>query len=174
MSHYSKSTKKNDDYETPYRVLDMILDELDPQKVIIWEPFKGSGYSTEYMKSKGFFVTNGEFEDFFKHEKPPILGLEDMTLVVVTNPPYSIKKEILQKFKDLGIDKIALLVPIGTVFCNYFTKLFPQDNFQIIFHTGRVKFLDPATHQKVKGSCSFDVAWVCNGLNLKKNIQYKS
>jgi hypothetical protein len=183
MAKYNIKTKINDDYETPGRVLDMILDELDAKKVYIWEPFKGSGHSTEYMRKKGFKVTNGYYDDFFAHKTLPTIPEDNEVffdeagnsreLVVVTNPPFSIKKQILEHFKTLGVCKIALLLPVGTLFTMYWLNLFPQEQFQVVFHTGRCKFIDPVTNSITKGTSSFDIAWLCHGLSLKKDIQYK-
>ena len=62
--------KLNDLYETPTATLDMILDQLDPARHHIWEPFPGTGHSTRYMKSRGFCVTNGNHPDFFQQSLP--------------------------------------------------------------------------------------------------------
>ena len=71
----------------------MMLTHLDPAIHYVWEPFVGSGHSTRYMKSKGFQVTNGDNEDFFQQTVPnPPAG---MKLVLVSNPPFSIKREIV-------------------------------------------------------------------------------
>ena len=188
MAHYKKG--KNfacDEYETPPSTLDMILEELNQDEVYVWEPFRGSGNSTNYMRSKGFKVTNGDFpEDFFKHATLPTIPEDEILiydpegkvigqrkLVVVTNPPYSIKREVIQKFKELGIISLALLIPVGTIFAKYWTQTFPQDSNQMITHIGRCKFLHPISHEPIKGSASFDVCWISNNMNLSKDLQYK-
>ena len=83
--------KKSDLYETPADTLDMVLGRLDPTKHYIWEPFQGSGHSTRHVKSKGFQVTNGDNPDFFQQAVP--VPPPDMTTVLVSNPPFSVKKE---------------------------------------------------------------------------------
>ena len=177
MAHYFRIDKPKFDkdcYETPSSVLDMLLEELDPHKHYIFEPFRGTGHSTKYIASKGFKVTNGPHKDFFENIIPPQTD-ERYELVVVTNPPFSKKQQILLKLKELGINKIAMLLPAGTLFLTYFDRLFPCDqSFSIIIHRGRVKFIDPSTQRQLKGSCSFDVLWAIGGLNLRKPIMYKS
>ena len=177
MAHYFRIENpkfEKDCYETPYSVLDMVLEELDPQKHYIWEPFPGSGYSTKYIRSKGFKITNGPHTNFFDNVTSPQVD-QGYDLVVVSNPPFSKKKEILAKLKDLKVHKIALLLPVGTLFLSYFDRLFPcGQSFSIIIHRGRVKFINPNTHQQLANSCSFDVIWVVAGLNLPKPILYKS
>ena len=163
-----------DDYETPTYVLDMLLEELDPDDWVLWEPFPGSGYSTKHMRSRGFEVTNGMHLDFFDHETIPI-PVSSMTgrkLAVVTNPPYSQKKRFLAKLKALGVEHIALFVPVGTITNDYFRRSFPQQHNQFIFHQLACHFLHPKTHDSV-GSASFEVMWVTCGLGMKNNVMYK-
>lgn len=160
-----------DDYETPTYVLDMILDQLSPTEWVIWEPFPGSSHSTNYMRKRGFEVTNGLHEDFFHHTEAPVVPDPNKKLVVVTNPPYSKKKQILQKFKVLGVHNLALFVPIGTLTCQYFKHSFPLDQNQLIVHKQRCRFINPLTHEPMKNDPPFDVVWITNGLNLSKDVQ---
>lgn len=165
-----------DSYETSHATLDVVLDKLDPTKHYIFEPFPGTGYSTTYMREKGFLVTNGDYKDFFDHTtlpKPP-LEAEDKNLVmyVVTNPPFSKKEQILRKFQELGIRNLALLLPSATVSNKYWRRYFPHDNFQIIINTGRCKFLDPVTHHPISGSCSFTIYWCLNNFHLPNDLSY--
>lgn len=164
----------NDEYETPSYVLDMILDELDSTKFIIWEPFRGSGWSTDYMQKQGFEVTNGEHADFFQHTTIPQFSSRTKELIVISNPPYSKKKEILQKLRQLNIKKLALFIPMGTMTCRYFKELFPQDQTQVIIHTKSCMFLHPRTHKFWPLPAPFDTIWVTNGLSLKYDVQYKN
>ena len=181
FAHASKHDKSsgtrifdNDSYETSHATLDVVLDKLDASKHYIFEPFRGTGYSTEYMRQRGFLVTNGDHTDFFAHEtrpKPPAGG-ENLTLFVVSNPPFSKKEQILRKLQELGIQNIALLLPSATVSNKYWRKYFPHNNFQIIINEGRCKFLNPITHEPIKGSCSFTVFWCLNNFNLPYDINY--
>lgn len=163
-----------DCYETSHKTLDPILNALDPKRYYLFEPFPGSGYSTEYMRSKGFIVTNGDHADFFNHTKLPSIpeGVEGQELFLVTNPPFSSKKKVMLKLKELGVENMALLLPSGTLFLKYWPVVFPQENFQVLFKQGRCKFLNPNTHELIKGSCSFDVCWATHNLNLTKSISY--
>lgn len=161
-----------DEYETPTYALDMILNELDPSEWQIWEPFRGSGFSTEHMRKCGFEVTNGAHEDFFDHTEIPYIN-RAKKLAVVTNPPYSRKKDILYKLNDLKVDHLALFVPVGTISCEYFGDLFQQKKLQVIFHSGTCKFLHPTTHEPL-GKAGFDLAWFSVGLDLQRDVQYKS
>jgi len=177
MAHYWRNEKKlnrfrADDYETPDSVLDMVLEQLDPKRHVLWEPFKGTGRSTDYMRKKGFEVTNGDNSDFFQQTLPrPSSSSKE--IILVSNPPFSKKREILEHLKGLGVRKFALLLPVGTLFTRYFAELFPKCSTQLILTQGRVKFIDPVTQEAYKGSCSFDVVWICVELGLMRSIDYK-
>lgn len=169
---FTKEGFDKDEYETPTYVLDMILEELDSEVCEIWEPFPGSGWSTTYMESKGFTVTNGVHKDFFKHACIPKTKCPLKTMFVITNPPYSKKKQVIQKFKALGVKSIGLFIPIATLSTLYFYHDFPKDSFQLILHRKHCKYLHPRTHEPL-GDAPFDCAWVTNALNLSQNIMYK-
>lgn len=161
-----------DQYETPGYVFDMILEELDPRQWTIWEPFPGSGHSTRYISSRGFSVTNGDHSDFFEHSTIPTPCKAEQKVVVVSNPPYSKKKEIMQKLKDLGVIHIALFVPVAVMARRYFAEAFPQMRNQIIFHQRACSFLHPVSHKSM-GKASFPVMWVTCGLNMSRDIMHK-
>ena len=176
---FIQNASKNDLYETPGSALDMILERLDPLVDFIWEPFKGTGHSTEYMRSKGFEVVNGEDPDFFNQSIPvPSPGKQ---LVLVSNPPFSIKKEILIRLNELNVRRVALLLPAATLYTKYFHSYSTSQahDIQMIVHTKRCVFIDPATGEgatrsngKKNGSASFDIAWLTHGLGLPTGINF--
>jgi hypothetical protein len=171
MSIYTRTTqpKQNDLYETPVRSLNMMLEHLDPSLHIIWEPFVGSGHSTRHMRSSGFQVTNGDNADFFQQSVPvPPSG---MKLVLVSNPPFSIKRQILSHLQSLGMHDMALLLPAPVLFTKYFHEFCHDHHVQLVIHSKRCAFLNPETG-KSNGSASFDVAWICVGLNLPRDINF--
>lgn len=178
-SEYDKSKSRpfdRDSYETSHATLDVVLNLLDPDKHYIFEPFPGTGYSTTYMRERGFIVTNGDYEDFFHHMTPPKVPSaaieKKLMMYVVTNPPFSKKEKILQKLQELGLRNLALLLPSATVSNKYWKRYFPHDNFQIFINTGRCKFLDPLTHEPIRGSSSFTIFWCLNNFHLPNDLNY--
>jgi len=147
----------------------MVLTHLDPSIHLLWEPFPGSGHSTRHMKSKGFQVTNGDAPDFFKQTVPvPPSG---MKTILVSNPPFSIKREILSHLESLGLHDVALLLPAPVPFTKYFYEFAHLHHVQLVVHSKRCAFLDPLTG-KAGGSASFDIAWICVGLELLRDINF--
>ena len=177
MAIFTKKAQptKNDLYETPTATLDMILDKLDPGRHHIWEPFPGTGHSTRYMKSRGFGVTNGDHPDFFQ-QNVPVLTLEEQAvkkeIILVSNPPFSIKRHILRRLSELGFYRIALLLPAPVLFTKYFQMYCMDHQFQAIIHTKRCTFLDPATGMPTIKQPPFDILWACINLDLEKDISF--
>ena len=161
--------KKADNYETPARSLDMLLGHLKADKHFIWEPFRGSGRSTIHMRGRGFQVTNGDDLDFFKQTLP--VAPAGMKLILVSNPPFSIKKEILEHLEKLGMYDMALLLPAPVMFTKYFHSFAHRHHVQMIVHTKRCAFLDPVSGES-GGPASFDVAWICVGVGLERDITF--
>jgi hypothetical protein len=128
----------------------------------------GSGHSSRHMRSEGFQVTNGNDPDFFRQAVPvPPPG---MKVVLVSNPPFSIKREILRHLDSLGMHDVALLLP-ALLFTKYFRQYCQSHHVQLVIHSKRCAFLDPITG-KAGGSASFDVAWICVGLALEHDINF--
>ena len=145
MAFYSTCSqpKKQDLWETPDKSIDMILDRLDPSVHFIWEPFVGTGRSTRYMISRGFQVTNGDDDpDFFRQSVPG--APTGMKTVLVSNPPFSAKREILRHLDAIGMHDVALLLPAPVLFTKYFRAFCDNHPVQIVVHNGRCSFIDPA------------------------------
>ena len=86
-----------------YAIRDL-LDHWQLENLHIYEPFIGSGHSTKCMRKLGHTVY-APGGDFFTH------GVPDRSLYLITNPPFSIKKEILRKiFVEWNHPRVALLL----------------------------------------------------------------
>lgn len=145
----------SDLYETPLDIIDAVLASIDPS-TRIWEPFKGTGRSTEHMRARGFDVVNsidGE-EDFFKMEVP-----EDRLLV--SNPPYSCKQKIVRRVADKGIDAI-LFVPLETLTSAYLEAACSKRDMrpQLLYCTRRVSFL-LQDGRMLAHRFPYAVGWLC-------------
>ena len=153
---------KCNDFMTPDYVWDWIMDYI-PKDKVIWEPFYGDGQSGEYLKSKGLNVIH-ENIDFFENNKGEI---------VVSNPPFEKKKEIINRLVEL--DKpFILIMPVSTLCYNYAKVL--KDDIQIIIPKKRIKFkrYDKKTNTIYKDwekhNNTFDCLFYCYKMKLDKDI----
>jgi hypothetical protein len=142
------ATRKDDDYETPKYVWEMIAPYL-PKDKVIWEAFYGSGKSGQYFEELGFQVIHRDI-DFFQH---------DLGDLIVSNPPFSIKMKVLQRLKDL--DKpFVLLLPAAVLGTKTLQTLFPD--IQVIIPKGRVSFIKNGEQTKGVWFASFFYCWKMN------------
>ena len=155
MANFKYLGPKIDDYMTPFYVWQDIKDYI-PKNKTIWEPFYGDGNSGKYLEDLGFNVIHKD-EDFFENNKGDI---------IVSNPPFSLAKEILKKLKE--IDKpFILILPVSKITTSYMKDLF-KDNIQVIIPKKRIHF--KKLIDNYKSSCNFDCFYYCYNIGLDKDI----
>jgi len=129
-----KLDNDNIEYYTPEWVWDCIAPYI-PKDKIIWECFRsnneGSTKSADYLRKLGFNVVN-PLVDFFDN------NLGD---IVISNPPFNRKKEVLLRLIEL--DKPFLLI-LPNIILNtlYFIELAKKNpNIQIGILPRRIDFI---------------------------------
>ena len=150
---------KFDDYMTPKKAWEDIKDYI-PKK-IIWESFFGDGKSGEFLTEMGFEVIHKD-EDFFK---------TNYGEVVISNPPFSKKKEILTRLKEL--DKpFILIMPSSVLQCKYMKDLF-NNEIQLIIPSKRIQFDRWEDKKRIKKSnCNFACFYYCYKIGLANDITF--
>ena len=118
---HRKTFLKHDDYMTPKYAWQNIQQYI-PKDKVIWEAFMGDGKSGKYLEELGFNVIHND-NDFFDDDTLPEYD------ILVSNPPFSKSKDILNRLKIL--DKpFILILPSSKINTQYF-RLFKND-IQII------------------------------------------
>ena len=126
---HTKTFLKHDDYMTPRYAWENIKQYI-PKDKVIWEAFMGDGKSGEYLKDMGFDVIH-DYDDFFISNKGD---------VIVSNPPFSKSKEILNRLKVL--DKpFILILPCSKICTQYIRENFKNTELQIIIPRKRIIIL---------------------------------
>lgn len=171
------SSSKGDKYSTPKYAWEQVA-HLIPKDKVLWEPFNdGSEKSLQASKdlqSLGFHVISKPYNeqtgenDFFTSNYGDI---------VVTNPPFSIKKKVLFRLYDL--DKpFMLIVPTSTINNQYYKKF--REHTQVIIPPKRINFNNfneqlpssnshPKYKSKESNAC-FDCMYLCWKMNLPKDL----
>lgn len=88
----------------------------------------------------------------------------------MTNPPYSIKFQWIERCYQIG-KPFALLLPVETLGANKAQKFFKQYGIEIIFLNRRVNFILPHTSSSSNGAW-FPVAWFTYRLNIGNQITF--
>lgn len=152
MATYSQYQPKNyDNFITPIEVWKNIK-QFIPNDKKIWCPFYYDGVHT--LRDLGYDIIH-ENEDFFNNNKGDI---------IIDNPPFSIKKKILEYC--LKLDKpFILIMPSSTINYQYFRKF--KNKIQIIIPPKRYNF------DKIKkSSATFDTFYYCYKIGLEKDITW--
>jgi Zn finger protein HypA/HybF involved in hydrogenase expression len=171
--------KSADDFQTPPEALDYLLPYLK-KDWIIWECASGKGYLAQYLKQKGFKVFISDIVDYaynvgdagippekyidFLKDEPPQFDC------IVTNPPYSLKQQFLERCYQLG-KPFALLLPLTALETQKRQRLYAKYGIEIILLPKRINFETPSG----RGSGSwFAVAWFTNGFNIGRQLVFPS
>ena len=151
------------DFMTPKWAIKPLLPYL-PKHWKIWECAAGTGNLVNVFKEKGYSVIGTDINtghDFLKYQP-------DNFDCMITNPPYSIKQDFLERAYNLG-KPFAFLLPLTTFETAKRQNLFKKYGVQIIFFDKRINFETP--DGKGKGSW-FATAWFCYGLNLPNTLNF--
>ena len=148
---YTKPFQKDDEYMTPKSAWESVA-HLIPKDTIVYEAFYGDGRSGEFLRELGFNVIH-EPIDFFKNT-----NLGD---IVVSNPPFTKKKKVLETL--LNVDKpFILLMPLATLSREYFRLLFIDKDFMVALPHKRIQFIKQG---QTTSKCNFECAFFCYGLS---------
>ena len=158
----TKTFLKHDDYMTPKYAWENIAEYI-PRDKLIWEPFYGDGKSGEYLKELGFNVIHKPI-DFFESNEGDI---------IVSNPPFSKTKEIMDRLLEL--DKpFILILPSSKINTSYF-RPWKDKKIQIIIPPKRIHFeklIDGKKLEKSRNACNFDCFYYCYKMDLKNDITW--
>jgi hypothetical protein len=154
---------RSDEFGTPKEAILPLLPYLK-KGWIIWECAWGGGSLARHLKKEGFKVI-GANEDFLQSK----YEWDDESFdIIITNPPYSLKEEFLERCYELG-KPFALLMPLTALEGKKRGELYRKYGIQLIIPNKRINFITPSG----KGSGSwFATAWFTWGLNLPKNLMF--
>ncbi len=160
---HTKTFLKHDDYMTPKNAWQDI-NEYIPKDKIIYEAFYGDGMSGQYLEELGCKKVIHKKKDFFTY-KPNYD-------ILISNPPFSLSKEIMKRLAEL--DKpFILIMPSSKINTSYMRNNFMNKGLQIIIPRKRIHFIkkiDGEIPDKWKNSCNFDCFYYCYKMGLKNDI----
>jgi hypothetical protein len=159
---HTKTFLKHDDYMTPFSAWENITEYI-PKDKIIWESFYGDGKSKEHLLKLGCKEVIHENIDFFE---------EDRGEVIISNPPFSLAKDIMPRLAQL--DKpFIMLMPSAKINTKYVRDNFKNKKLQIIIPRRRIQFVklvDGKEPEKQENKCNFDCFYYCYKMGLPSDI----
>lgn len=160
--------KYSDDFQTPAYALYPLIPYLDPTWVI-WECAEGKGNLTRELRRRGFTVIGTDIGPY-----PHLDGKDFLTWTpehfdcIITNPPYSLKHQFLERCYELG-KPFALLLPLTALESKRSQQYYRKYGLSLIIFNKRIQFETPLT----RGSTSwFATAWFTCGLPLEKELMF--
>ena len=161
---HTKTFTIHDDYMTPKYAFENIKDYIPIDKTI-WEPFYGDGKSGQYLTEMGFNVIH-EPINFFEN---------DLGDIIISNPPFSKSKEVLERL--LILDKPFILIMPSSKINTSYVRAWKDKNIQIIIPRKRIHFekhINGEKNKNIKSYCNFDCFYYCYKMNLPNAIIWLS
>lgn len=156
--------KKNDECFTPRYAIEPLLKYIKPNSTI-WCPFdKPYSNYVKVFTEAGHKVLASHIDDgqnFFSYQ--PSVDYD----YIISNPPFSRKREVLQRLKALN-KPYAILLPISLLNDNYNEVLDNQTEFMIF--DKRIEFLYHQQENAKKGLINFKSVYFCKGFLGGANV----
>ena len=161
---------KNDEFYTPYYAIEPLLKYIKPNSTI-WCPFDTSDSQfVKVLKWVGHTVIATHLDDgkdFFK--LTPKLDKIDY---IISNPPYSLKTEVLERLFSFDKPFAMLLGVVGLFESQKRFEMFRDNNFEIMMFNRRISYFKDYTEQKPSKNPPFSSLYICSGV-LDKQIVFE-
>ena len=159
----------NDEFYTPPYAIYPLLKYLKPESNI-WCPFDTEeSLFVKILRKEGHTVTATHIftgRDFFSEETPP------GTDYIISNPPYSLKTEVLQNLFQRGIPFAMLIGVVGIFESQKRFEMFRDNDFEVMYMNRRVSYFKDYKDQKPALNPPFSSAYFCSGI-LPRQIVFE-
>ena len=161
---------QNDEFYTPPWAVTPILKYI-PKGSKIWCPFDThESFFVKLAKAAGFNVIYSHLttgHDFFK------ANLKNVDAYIISNPPYTLKTEVLDVLFTAG-SKFAMLVGvIGLFESQKRFNMFSAATFEIMYFNRRISYLASYHDTIPKLNPPFSSVYICSGV-LPKQIVFET
>jgi hypothetical protein len=156
----------NDEFYTPQYAIEPILKYINKNS-LIWCPF-----DTEKSNFVKMLIDNGHNvvyshidtgHDFFTTDIPNCD-------YIISNPPYSMKSEVLNRLFEIGIPFAMLLGVVGLFESQKRFEMFRGNNFEIMYLNRRVSYFKNYDDQKPSLNPPFSSVYICSRMLPKQII----
>lgn len=162
------ANSKNDEFYTPLYAIKPIEKKLK-RNSIIWCPFDTEeSLFVKYFRQQGHIVINTHInngEDFFNIEPPKCD-------YIISNPPYSVKGEVLEKLFDINIPFAMLVGVVGLFESKKRFNMFKSNKFEIMYLDKRVSYFKDYSDIKPSLNPPFSSVYLCSNI-LKSKIEFE-
>ena len=138
-------TRENDNWETPKEAYEDVRSLI--QDKTVWDPFFSQGRAAQFLMEAGATEVMHENRDAFEWQ--PECNL------IVTNPPFSIKKKCLAYLLSLG-KPVLILLPLADLASVWFREVIGEHQYHLYVPNKRYAFLKDGKQMK---GVSFPSVW---------------
>ena len=162
----------NDEFYTPLYAVKPIIKYLKPGSTI-WCPFDTSeSLFVKELEKEGFYVISTHIkynQDFFEliHS-----DLSDSADYIISNPPYSLKTEVLEALFEEEKSFAMLLGVVGLFESQRRFNLFSQNEFEIMYFNRRVSYMKDFTSGKTAMNPPFSSVYITHNI-LPEKIMFE-
>jgi type I restriction-modification system DNA methylase subunit len=160
----AKTNKESDEYYTPKEAVIPIIKYLR-REMVVWCPFDTE--DSEYVKciqangNKVIFSHIDNGENFFSFEP------KERYDVIISNPPFSLKDDILKRLDELN-KPFAILLPLPTL---QGQKRFEYlKNCEALIFDKRINFYNDKEHKIMVKGVAFASIYICKNFLPEKLI----
>ena len=157
----------NDEFFTPHYAVEPIL-EYVPRDAAIWCPFDQPDSSfVRALETRGNKVVATHLDsghDFFDTPVP------QGTDFIISNPPYSLKTEVLQRLFSLGTPFAMLLGVVGLFESQRRFEMFRDNEFEVMYFNRRVSYLRDPEDEKPALNPPFSSVYICHKMLPEKIV----
>ena len=154
----SDRTNRGDEYYTPFYAVEPMLEFL-PENPVVWCPFDEEWSAFfRLLTERGFRTVRSslkEHQDFFSYEP-------ENWDILVSNPPFSRKDEVLKRAFSFN-KPFALLLPVDSIQGKKRFEIF-NNEVQMLVFDGRVNYHTRENMNRTKSGISFGSAYFCRNL----------
>lgn len=147
LINYIQNEKYDDLYTPEYAIIPLL--KYIPKNITIWECCDfGKSEITRLLKEHGCkVISTDKEENFFEY-----IPNENFDMII-TNPPYSLKDEFIEKCYSWK-KPFCLLLPITALEGIKRGKMFKENGIELLIFDKRINYLK-------KGSNWFNTSWFC-------------
>lgn len=161
-------------FQTPNYAVDLLIPFIPKEVKVIWECACGEGKITSVLENNGFKVMSTDlakkenympdfFINFIEKQKLDISYFEPKLEVIITNPPFSLKKQFYERCLEYNIP-FALLIPAD--YSGWIIKA-TQNGAEKIIPTRRIDYITPTgLSGETNHTANFHSMWLTKGFNL--------
>jgi hypothetical protein len=157
--------KKQDEFFTPKYAIEP-LQKYIPEGKIIWCPFdtKDSNFVKIFSLTNDVLYSHiFDGFDFFNCKIPDCD-------YIISNPPYSLKTEVLQKLFEIGKPFAMLVGVVGIFESQKRFNMFKNNKFEIMYFNKRISYFEDYNDPKPKLNPPFSSVYICSNILPNKIV----